>query len=214
VFNLTLHGVGEPTRPFESGEEAVWLSVAALENVLDESSMRRDVNITFDDGNRSDAEIALRELATRSLTATFFVVAGRIDREGFLGRDDLEELVEAGHALGSHGMEHRPWRGLGRLELERELKTSKETLEAIAGRPVIQLSCPFGSYDRRVLRGAFATGYELVFTSDGGAADSRARLQPRTTIASNGKPTVAQIVHASRGDAIARRAKRTVKRWR
>jgi peptidoglycan/xylan/chitin deacetylase (PgdA/CDA1 family) len=214
VFNLTLHGVGEPSRPFEPGEEAVWLSVAALENVLDEASTRRDVSISFDDGNRSDAEIALRELARRSLTATFFVVAGRIDREGFLGRADLEQIAEAGHVLGSHGMEHRRWRGLERAELERELKMSKAVLEEVADRPVTQLSCPFGSYDRRVLRSAFAAGYERVFTSDGGAASARARLQPRSTIASDGKPTVAQIVAPSRCDLLGRRVKRTVKRWR
>ena len=214
VFNLTLHGVGEPSRPLESGEEAVWLSIPALEKVLDEARGRRDLRITLDDGNRSDAQIVLWELGRRDLRATFFVVAGRLDRYDFLGAEDVEAILSAGHSLGSHGMGHRPWRGLDRQALEEELSTAKDVLETIGGRPITELSCPFGSYDRRVLRQARELGYEHVFTSDGGPADPRAWLQPRTTISNSGELSVGDIARPSQRDVLVRHAKRTVKRWR
>src|SRR5205085_12206673 len=122
--------------------------------------------------------------------------------------------VEAGHALGSHGMQHRSWRGLRRSSLDEELSHSKAVLEAITGRAITRLSCPFGAYDRHMLRRAWALGYEHVFTSDGGPADSHARLQPRTTIRCGGSPSVAEILAPSRAAVLVGCAKRAVKRCR
>jgi peptidoglycan/xylan/chitin deacetylase (PgdA/CDA1 family) len=172
------------------------------------------LHITVDDGNRSDTQILLDELARRELIASFFVVAGRIDKHDFLTAEDVRTIVEAGHSLGSHGLTHRAWRELDRDELEDELATAREMLEAIVGRPVTDLACPFGSYDRHVLRRARKLGYECVFTSDGGPADPHAWLRPRTTISNLGQPPVAELVRSSGRIPIARRAKQTVKRWR
>ena len=214
VFNLTLHGVGEPCRRLPAGEEGVWLSVPALERVLDEARARHDVRITVDDGNRSDAEILLWELERRNLIATFFVVVGRLEREDFLHAHDLEAILDAGHALGSHGMRHRPWRGLGCQALAEELSTAKGVLETIGKRPITQLSCPFGSYDRRMLRRARELGYERVFTSDGGPACAHAWLQPRTTISAAADPSLCEIARPTRRNVLVTRAKRAVKQWR
>lgn len=212
VFNVSLHGVGTPPRPLEPGEEAVWLPVPALQAILDEAVHRRDLRITLDDGNRSDAQIVLEELGRRDLKATFFVVAGRLDRDDFLSTEDVEAILSAGHALGAHGMRHRPWRRLDEQALEEELRTARDLLEASSGRPITELACPFGSYDRRVLRRARELGYERVFTSDGGPADPHAWLQPRTTISS--ELSLSEIARPSRRDVLTRRAKRTIKRWR
>jgi peptidoglycan/xylan/chitin deacetylase (PgdA/CDA1 family) len=211
VFNLTLHGIGEPCRPLEPGEDAVWLSVAELEKVLDEASTREDVRLTFDDGNKSDTEVVLWELRRRKLTATFFVVAGMLDRDAFLATEDVEAILSAGHAVGSHGMRHRRWHGLDPCVLDEELDTARGILEAVCGRPITELSCPSGSYDRRVLRRARELGYERVFTSDRGPADPRAWLQPRTTIRSS---VVQDITRPARADVLVMRATQTLNRWR
>ena len=94
-INLTFHGVGEPTRRLEPGEEDVWLSCAQLSSILDAVANRGDVRITFDDGNASDLHTALPALRARGLTATFFVVAGRLGTPGFLDDEDVEALAAA-----------------------------------------------------------------------------------------------------------------------
>ena len=80
--------------------------------------------------------------------------------------------------IASHGLAHRPWRGLGATELAAELEGSRRLLEAAAGRPVTHAACPFGSYDRRVLHALREAGYERVFTSDGGRRGARAGSRP------------------------------------
>ena len=46
------------------------------------------------------------------MRATFFVLAGRLDRPGSLRPRTCRPLWWPGMAIGTHGMDHRPWRGL------------------------------------------------------------------------------------------------------
>jgi len=211
VFNITFHGIGEPSRSLEPGEECVWMSLPEFEKVLDEARTRANVRITFDDGNRSDTEIALWELGRRKLKATFFVVAGMLDRDAFVGAEDVEAILSAGHAVGSHGMRHRRWRGLDARAREEEFETARDILCAASGSPITELSCPYGSYDRGALRRARELGYAHVFTSDRGPADPNAWLQPRTTIRSS---VVEDITRPTRANVLVARATQTLNRWR
>ncbi len=47
---------------------------------------------------------------------------------------------------------------------------------------VTQAACPFGAYDRRVLRSLRGYGYERVFTSDGGRLRADRWLQARNSV--------------------------------
>jgi peptidoglycan/xylan/chitin deacetylase (PgdA/CDA1 family) len=114
-------------------------------------------------------------------------------------------------------MHHRPWRGLDDSELRDELVVSKATLEDTVGARVTDAACPFGSYDRKVLRALKGSGYARVFTSDGGAAKSKDWLQARTSVGRQASATsVDANLAAASGDSsqMVRRAKTMVKRWR
>jgi len=182
VLNLTFHGVGKPHRALEPGEESVWVAEAKFLAILDAIRDHPDVHITFDDGNATDAEIALPALIARGLTADFCVVAGRLDAPGYLSRRQVRELATAAMRIGSHGMFHRPWSRLAAINLREELVDAREVLQGVVGRAVSIAACPFGSYDRRVLKLLRRAGYTRVYTSDGGRTDPGAWLQPRNTV--------------------------------
>ena len=82
----------------------MWVTRERFLSLLDAVTGRDDVRITFDDGNASDVEQALPALRERGLTATFFVVAGRLGTPRFLDRHGVAELVEGrdGHRLPRH----------------------------------------------------------------------------------------------------------------
>jgi peptidoglycan/xylan/chitin deacetylase (PgdA/CDA1 family) len=212
AINITFHGIGRPRRPLEAGEADVWVTRAQYLSMLDSISVRDGVRITFDDGNASDVEHALDALRARGLTATFFVVAGRLGQPGFLDESGVRELAGAGMEIGCHGMRHRPWRGLGDDDLREELIEAKQVLEGVVGRPVTQAACPFGAYDRRVLRTLRRAGYEGVYTSDRGTARPGDWLQARTSVGPHDGPALLDRIGAF--DTLQRRVKRTVKRWR
>lgn len=191
----------------------MWIDTQALLASLDAVRDRADVRITFDDGNRSDVDVALPALLERGLTATFFVLAGRLREPDYLTEEDILRLEQSGMAIGSHGMDHVDWRSLDSVALRRELAQSRIILERITGRQITKASVPFGSYDRRVLSAARSEGgYRQIYTSDGGPASSDSWLQPRNTVhASN--PTEA-LNSAPSVSGFTSTAKRLAKRWR
>jgi peptidoglycan/xylan/chitin deacetylase (PgdA/CDA1 family) len=185
IVNLTVHGIGTPTRELDPGEDAVWVTVEQFEDVLDTVQGRRDVRVTFDDGNESDLEIALPHLLKRGLIAQFFIPAGLLGRPGRLDRGAVRELVRAGMSIGSHGWAHRDWRRLDSGQEREELLAARRLLEELAGNPVPAVSVPFGSYDRHVLRRLRDAGVTRVYTSDGGRTRPDSSLQARTSLRSD-----------------------------
>lgn len=185
---VNFHGIGTPVRPYEEGEEPYWISEARFAAVLDiveEVSARLPVAISFDDSNESDYTIGYPVLRARGRTASFFVLAGKVGRPGYLNEAQLRELASAGFEIGSHGLDHRAWTELGDPELEAETAGSRAALESIVGRPVLATGIPFGAYDRRVLRAIARAGYERAYSSDGWPRLSSAAPTPRYSVRSD-----------------------------
>lgn len=216
-INVTFHGIGDPERRLDPREQVVWVSREHFLSLLDCITGRDDVAITFDDGNASDLEHALPALLERGLSATFFVVAGRLGTPCFLDERGLRELAAAGMEIGCHGMRHRPWRGLDEQALHEELVEAKTILERAIGCPVTRAACPFGSYDRRVLRGLRRSGYKHVYTSDRGTARVCDFLQARNSVGPRDEPGLLErfaALDSPTRKALGRRAKQAMKRWR
>jgi peptidoglycan/xylan/chitin deacetylase (PgdA/CDA1 family) len=190
---LNFHGIGTPHCDVSSAERLVWMSRENFVGLLDRIVALREAHktpiaITFDDGNDSDVSVALPELCERRLSATFFLCAGRLSARGYLGPVAIRELLSAGMGVGSHGMHHRNWRGLGETELAEEIGAARRRLEDACGQPVNEVAIPFGSYDRRVLGKLRTEGVSCVYTSDRGLARGGAWLQPRNTLGAGAKP--------------------------
>jgi peptidoglycan/xylan/chitin deacetylase (PgdA/CDA1 family) len=179
---LNFHGVGPVTRDVDAGEHNCWLDQDHFETVLDLVRGQSHVQLTFDDGNASDWEIAMPALVKRGLKATFFICSGRLDQPTFLSPAQLRELQANGMAIGSHGVDHLPWRTLPAAHLNNELAQSKTVLEKVCGCLINSAACPFGSYDRRVLKNLRCVGYRHVYTSDGGSSSEHEWLHARTTV--------------------------------
>lgn len=217
VLNLTFHGIGEPRRQLEPGEDRVWVLREQFCGILDLVRQRQDVAISFDDGNSSDCEIAVPELLKRGLVADFYLVAGRIGQVGFVGREEIKMLLDNGMRIGSHGMRHRPWRRLRGEELREELWVARDVLQRLTGRPVTSAACPFGDYGRRTLLALKESGFERVFTSDRGRCDPCQWLQPRTSICRDDEPQSLQGIFEQRPSSFRdafRRVRLAAKRWR
>jgi peptidoglycan/xylan/chitin deacetylase (PgdA/CDA1 family) len=179
---LNFHGLGPVPRDIDAGEADCWLDAPHFEDILDRVMGDDRILITFDDGNASDHSLALPALLRRGMKAMFFVCSGRVGNSTFLDAGQIRELDGHGMTIGSHGVDHLPWRGLDDSHLQNELAGSRKLLEDLLGRKVDSAACPFGDYDRRVLRALKNSGYRSVFTSDGGECGPGWWLKPRTTV--------------------------------
>jgi peptidoglycan/xylan/chitin deacetylase (PgdA/CDA1 family) len=214
---FTLHGVGTPHRLCTPGEIDTWLTIKSFESILDELLRWEDFSVTIDDSNSSDTDIVLPALVNRKIKGTFFISAGKLGQLGYLSRNGVQELSQAGMIVGSHGMYHHSWRRCSDEELSEELYISKNILEQVLGCAVLQAACPYGEYDRRVLRNLRRVGFQTVYTSDTGAAMPSAWLQARNTLHSVDTPeSVRRIINQSFFGwvELKRTVKKAIKRWR
>ncbi len=115
------------------------------------------VLITFDDGYRSNLEVAAPVLSRFGYPAVIFVPTQFIGgcnafdadiqyepREIICGWDELFELERNGVSVQSHGVSHRRLSELSPGEQEHELSASKSVLESELGKPVELFSFPYG----------------------------------------------------------------------
>lgn len=217
LVNVCFHGVGTPGRELEPGEEAYWITESVFLGVLDLVRDRPGVRLSFDDGNASDVTIGLPALRERGLKATFFALAGRLDEPGSLQRSDLRQLASEGMTIGTHGMDHVPWRGLSSADVIREMQDARTMLAEAAGVGIEEAALPLGRYDRTTLGHLRRLGYTAVHTSDRRRARAGAWLQPRYSVVASDTAesvvarilTPAPLTTRARGVAVG-----LVKRWR
>lgn len=217
MINLTIHGIGEPARDLDPGEAKVWLSFDTFEAILDELIKFDIFRLSVDDSNYSDIKFILPALQKRNLTAIFFVTAGKLGQHGYLGREDVKTLVQKEMEIGTHGMYHRDWRKLDDAELSIEIHQSKSILEEITGQTIDKISCPFGSYDRRVLRELRNADFKKVYTSDEGQTQDKSWIQPRRSLnIDNNAQSLNEFIADSMSitNTFIKGLKKSIKRWR
>jgi peptidoglycan/xylan/chitin deacetylase (PgdA/CDA1 family) len=133
---------------------------------MDSSPGTRDILITFDDGAAGGYQCAAPELEKLGWRGHFFVVTDWIGREGYFSRNDIVDLHNRGHVIGSHTCSH-PERmsQLNWGELMREWGVSCSVLSDILGVPITTASVANGYSSRQVELTAEACGIRHLFTS-------------------------------------------------
>jgi peptidoglycan/xylan/chitin deacetylase (PgdA/CDA1 family) len=126
-----------------------------------------EVLLTFDDGGASAYNPIAGMLEPYGWRGYFFITTDWIGLPGFLTAEQIRELDQRGHIIGSHSCSH-PTR-MAREPRERliaEWKASTQQLAAIVGHRVTVASVPGGYYSRRVAEAAVEAGIETLFTSE------------------------------------------------
>jgi peptidoglycan/xylan/chitin deacetylase (PgdA/CDA1 family) len=130
------------------------------------------IGVTFDDGFRSFADVALPELQARGIPSTLFVPTEWSRRAETITEPDgwpvpltPAELatLPASVELGSHSRNHARLPALDDAQLHDELVGSREDLAEMSGREVRYHAFPFGEHDARVDLAARAAGYERCY---------------------------------------------------
>jgi peptidoglycan/xylan/chitin deacetylase (PgdA/CDA1 family) len=161
------------------GWEAMSLAVGLRAFGSGETSRRKIVALTFDDGFRDFLTAAFPVLRQHGFTATMYLPTAFIGEQPIqfkahecLAWDDVAELHRAGIEFGSHTVNHPELVRLPWAEVEREVRDSKAEIERHLGAQVASFAYPYAfpraerefvSKLRRLLGEA---GYENCVTTD------------------------------------------------
>src|SRR6201999_1201006 len=133
--------------------------------LLGGSAPEPDVALTFDDGGLGAMYVAT-SLESRGWRGHFFIVTDRVGTPGFISRDQVGEIAERGHLVGSHTRTHpMSMRSLSARELLDEWTMSRARLADLLGYPPAVAAVPGGSLSRDVIGTASRAGYGLLLTS-------------------------------------------------
>lgn len=137
-----------------------------------DSSGKRLIGLTFDDGYRDFLECALPILERYDFTATAFVVAGSLGGKSvwsaqdswkaLLTEEEVRSVAAAGIEVGSHGLHHVSLPSDTEGDLISEVTESRRILQAVSGQEVRGFCYPFGDHDARVLDRTQAAGYDYA----------------------------------------------------
>lgn len=148
-------------------------------------------SLTIDDGFESTLRLALPVLAAQRLTATVYLVAGKLGgwndwdagepRERLLDAGQVREWLAAGQRIGSHTMSHARLTELDETAAREELRASRAALEDTFQIPVTDFCYPYGAHDDRVCAWTAEAGYATAVTVQPGVvtSDSPALRLPR-----------------------------------
>jgi peptidoglycan/xylan/chitin deacetylase (PgdA/CDA1 family) len=179
---------------FERHVEAIGQAVAgravSVLEMLTRGSPGHDLLISFDDGGASACSTIADVLEARAWRGHFFITTDYIGHPAFVSREELRELRDRGHVIGTHSCSH-PLRmaAFSFRQLQREWTDSREKLSDILQEEVVVGSIPGGQYSQDVARAAADAGLRVLFTSeprvrwwsvDGCAVVGRFTLRSRT----------------------------------
>ncbi len=141
----------------------------------------RYVSVTFDDGFVSVLHNAAPELKARQIPWTIFVPSGRLGQkpdwlkrahlaareDRVMTREELRQLsTDPLVTIGSHTVGHVNLLEVDPQRASSELAESKEHLENLLARPVLQFSYPFGGRSPAIDDQARSAGYTQLFCSE------------------------------------------------
>lgn len=171
--------------PYAVSEECFIAQLDAIAKVgagLFDQTDTPGVVITFDDGHRSNLEIAAPLLLQRNIPAYFFITSEFIGkRPGFMDANELKSLAELpGMIIGSHGTSHRFFDDMSEDDSISELEQSKQALELLTGLPCESISFPGGRYNAQTLSQMITAGYLQWFGSEIGLVSQAEQFDMNT----------------------------------
>jgi len=137
-------------------------------DLMDGSVPEKSIVLSFDDGTVDFYKTAWPLLKQYGFSASIAVVSEFVGRDGYMSREQIEELVEEGVEILGHSATHKDLR---KADLSVEVFESKKALEEMFGVDIVGFVYPSGKYDVGVLEAVEEAGYEVAFTVKEGVAN-------------------------------------------
>lgn len=163
------------------------VSVAEWLPAAERGEARGLVALTFDDGYRDFLAHAMPVLEHHGMTASAYVVAGKLggdsdwDQEPSLPlvtADDVRAIAAAGHEVGSHSSTHIRLGGATAAQRATEIADSRRALAEVLGGEVAGFCFPYGSFDEAAVQAVVDAGYDYACVTDD-HTDPRRHAIPR-----------------------------------
>jgi peptidoglycan/xylan/chitin deacetylase (PgdA/CDA1 family) len=165
-----------------SGSGTVTLDDVSLQPLANQSPQTFSagmVSVTFDDGVASSYTNGTSVMTTNGFKGTYYLNGDTLGTPGYMSENQVKNLKNAGHEVGSHLYHHSDIAQLDTPTLVSELSGNRTTIQEILGAnyAVNSFASPYGSYTS----GAIDTvmQYAESHRNTDGELNTKANLDPR-----------------------------------
>lgn len=144
----------------------------------------KPVMLTFDDTNLDQYTVAAPELEKYGFKGVFFVMTVSLGRPRYMSREQVKDLSERGHSIGSHTWDHQNVKKLKDEEWVTQVEKPGKVLEEITGKPVTYFAYPFGLWNQEAITALQSRGITAAFQLANNLDQERPLYTIRRNIAS------------------------------
>lgn len=107
----------------------------------------KPVMITFDDTDLEQFTVAAPEMKKHGYKGVFFIMTVSIGRPRYMSNEQIKQLSDEGHAIGSHTWDHHNVKKYAGDDWATQIEKPTKQLETITGKKINFFAYPFGLWN-------------------------------------------------------------------
>jgi peptidoglycan/xylan/chitin deacetylase (PgdA/CDA1 family) len=123
----------------------------------------KPVMLTFDDTRVDQFTEALPALNKYGFKGVFFIMTVSLGKPGYMSKDQVKQLSDEGHLIGSHTYDHQNVKKYVEKDWEEQIVKPSKQLQAITGKPIEYFAYPFGLWNKEAIPHLKEHGFKSVF---------------------------------------------------
>src|SRR5687768_2776105 len=145
--------------------------------------------LTFDDTRQEHYSIAAPAMETHGRKGVFFVMTIPIGRPNYMTSEQIKELSDRGHVIGSHTWDHHNVKHLKEDDWAVQIGKPNERLQAITGKPVLYFAYPFGVWNDTAVEAIKKYSFKAAFQLTAKRSETEPLYTIRRTLVPGSWPT-------------------------
>jgi len=119
--------------------------------------------LTFDDTDLDQFTIAGPEMKKYGFRGVFFIMTVSLGRNHYMNKEQVKELSDEGHTIGSHTWDHHNVKQYSGKDWEIQIDKPTRLLESITGKKILYFAYPFGLWNPQAIPELKKRGFIAAF---------------------------------------------------
>ncbi len=123
----------------------------------------KPIMLTFDDTKLDQYTVAKPTLDKYGFKGVFFIMTVSIGRPNYMTKEQIKQLSDEGHVIGSHTYDHGNVKKYEAADWVRQIEKPTKQLEAITGKPIEYFAYPFGLWRPEAIPELQKRGFKAAY---------------------------------------------------
>ena len=123
----------------------------------------KSILLTFDDTDEEQFTVGKSEMDKYGFKGVFFIMTVSLGRPNYMTREQVKQLSDEGHFIGSHTWDHKSVKKYIETDWPVQIDKPTKLLQNITGKPIYYFAYPFGLWDSAAISGLQQRGMRAAF---------------------------------------------------